>query len=260
MTQPRPTVPRESYTNLSFPTSHKTFLNPSLQKNNSESVEASTKWAVGCSVVSLLIAGVVTAMHLHALASSMIVGTKIEGVLAIVLAASWAACVAVVTNASNGLGIENDNTVKNANLYYFSWAGFVASIVLLVSYLREAFGVDVVGNIRERGARLTQWAALLATSLIVMGSSARTFSNQCQPNLSGDDAYCARTKFGIALGVLAVMGSLAIVGMKMLIAAAPLKMELGVSGVLAILNAFGVAYITSAKGPGATIGNLYYSM
>ena len=93
-----------------------------------------------------------------------------------------------------------------------------------------------------------------------MGSSARTFSNNCQPDLSGDSTFCTRTKFGIALGVMAVLGSLIIVGMKMLINAAPAKIELGVSGLLAVLNAFGVAYITSAKGPGATIGNLYYAM
>ena len=69
-------------------------------------------------------------LHLLPVASTFIVGTKLEGVITIILCAFWAATVAIVTNASNGLGLDgglfdfsSSSGVKSANLYYFSWAG-----------------------------------------------------------------------------------------------------------------------------------------
>ena len=140
-----------------------------------------------------------------------------------------------------------------------SLSSSITSVVLLVNYLRHAFGVDLMGEVRNRGARLTAWAGLLATSLIVMGSSARTYNNDCQPSIFPAE-YCSRAKYGIAVGCVTVVASLAIVAMKMLTSTAPILGELVVSGIVATMNAFAVAFITAAKGPGAQIGNLYYSI
>jgi hypothetical protein len=46
--------------------------------------------------------------------------------------------------------------------------------------------------------------------------------------------------------------------MKIATSNAPFMAEAGLSFMLAILNGFGVAYLTSAKGPGSGLGNLYY--
>lgn len=53
--------------------------------------------------------------------SGYIVDTRAEGVICLILAAFWAATVAVVSNATNGLAVnsELDNTIVNGNLYYF---------------------------------------------------------------------------------------------------------------------------------------------
>jgi hypothetical protein len=142
-------------------------------------------------------------------------------------------------------------------LYYFSWAGFVTSILLLVAYLRAVFGVDLAGEIKNRSARLSLWAGMLACALVIMGSSANVFQNDCEPQKE-TDAFCARTKFGISIGVISTVFSLGVVGMKMATSTAPFILEAALALFLCIMNGFGVAFITSAKGPGSPIGNLYY--
>lgn len=235
------------------------LIHSSLQKNGQGSPTSEAKWAVACSAVTFAVTALVVLAHLHAVASTLIVGTKLEGVIVIIMTAFWAATVSIVTNASNGLGVSEDTTnqVLNGNLYYFSWAGFVTAIILLVNYLRSAFGVDVVGEVRDRGARLTMWAAMLAAALVVCGSSARVLNEDC-----GDDfdekAYCKRTKFAVSLGAIGIVFALIVVGLKMFSSAAPFMVEFAIAIMLTVMNAFGVAYITSAKGPGSAIGNLYY--
>jgi hypothetical protein len=208
------------------------------------------------------VTALIVGAHLFPVASTLVVGTKLEGIVIIVLTAFWAATVSIVTNASNGLGVSEDasNQVLNGNLYYFSWAGFVTAIILLVKFLRSAFGVDLVGEVRNRAARLTLWAAMLASAMVVMGSSARVLNEDCSAanDTNFTDTYCKRTKFALSLGVIGLILSMVVVGMKMLTSTAPFMVEFAISIVLAIMNAFGVAYITSAKGPGSAIGNLYY--
>ncbi len=191
--------------------------------------------------------------------SGYIVNTRVEGLLALLLAAFWAATVSVVSNASTGLAVnsELDNTIVNGNLYYFSWAGFVTSIMLVVAYLRGVFGVDLAGEIKNRAARLTLWSGLLACQLVVMGASANVFDKDCAI-LVESQAYCKRTKYGIALGAIGTMFSLAVVGMKMITSIAPFVVEGILAVFLCIMNGFGVAFLTSAQGPGSAIGNLYY--
>eukprot|EP00980_Cylindrotheca_fusiformis_P011888 scaffold2830_cov131-Cylindrotheca_fusiformis.AAC.9 len=173
---------------------------------------------------------------------------------------SWTSIVAVVSSATDGIA-ENpalDNTIANGNLHYFGWAGFVTSVLLGIEYLKSIFGLDIADEIQSRASRLSIWASLLACQLVVMGSSANIFENDCSPQ-SQSGAYCSRTKLGIALGSIGTLFTLGIVSIKMVTKVAPFLIEGFLSLVLAVLNAFGVAFITSADGPGAPIGNLYYS-
>jgi hypothetical protein len=136
------------------------------------------------------------------------------------------------------------------------WAGFFTSIVLLISYLKSSFGLDVAAY-RNRAARLGMWAGLLAASLIVMGSSVRVFnSSACH---GSSTTFCKRTKLGISEGVIGIAFAVLIVAMKLMTTSAPFVVEFASSFILAVLNGFGVAYLTSPSGPGSPIGNLYYS-
>jgi hypothetical protein len=195
------------------------------------------------------------------------VGTKVEGTTIAILVVLWASIVSIVTDTNNHLAVIAIDTTTgqtnptaavslNGNLYYFSWAGFVTSILLLVSYMRDAFGVDVVGSVRNRAARLELWAGLLASALVVMGSSVRVFKDQVCGGSS--DIFCERSKFAVADGSLGVILSLGIIAMKLFTTTAPFFVEFGLSAFLCTLNTFGVSYITSPSGPGSNIGNLYY--
>lgn len=215
------------------------------------------RWVIACSSITFAFTFIVVAMQLHPIGASLIVGTKVEGFVIIMLTAFWAATVTIVSDARNSLAVDEGGAVTNGNLYYFSWAGFVTSIMLIVSYLRGAYGVDVAGEIRNRAARLTQWSALLAAQLIVMGATANIFDQRCAPQ-SESDVFCRRTSFGIAIGVIGTVFALVIVGMKISTTSISFMVESTFAIILTILNAFGVAYLTSAKGPGSALGNLYY--
>ncbi len=154
-----------------------------------------------------------------------------------------------MTDSRHGLAVDQYGAVDNGNLFYFSWAGFVCSIMLLVNYLRHVFNVDVAGEIRTRSARLTAWSGLLACSLVVMGSSANFYDTTCGDNPGVEEGKCSRAVFGIVLGALATLGSVAIVGLKIATSRAPFLAEIGGSFVSTVLYGFGVAFITSQKGP-----------
>jgi hypothetical protein len=82
-------------------------------------------WAVAGSAITFGLTVILVGCHLVPVASTLVVGTRIEGAVIFVLACFWAAIVAIVTNASNALGVSDDssNQVKNGNLYYFSYVG-----------------------------------------------------------------------------------------------------------------------------------------
>ena len=221
-----------------------------------ESRVSAERWSIACSAITFTLTLIIVAMHLHAVSSLLIVGTKLEGTLCLILSIFWVATVGVVTDSRHGLAVDDYGAVENGNLYYFSWAGFICSVTLLINYLRHVFNVDVAGEIRTRSARLTTWSALLATSLVVMGASANFFDTTCGDN--NEKGKCSRAVFGIVVGALATLASVGIVGMKIATTKAPFLFEAGTAFLLLILYAIGIAVITSQQGPGAPLGNLYY--
>lgn len=227
-----------------------------IAKQEDDNAKSPTTWSIFCSAITFTITLIVVGMHMHPVTSILIVGTKIEGIICCILSIFWVATVSVVTDSRHGLAVDENGAVSNGNLYYFSWAGFVCSITLLVSYLRHVFNVDVAGSIRTRSARLTIWSAQLATSLVVMGASSNFYDNTC--GQGGIQPQCKRAVFGIVLGALATLASVGIVGIKIATSKAPFLVESLLALVLVVSYAFGVAFITSQEGPGAPLGNLYY--
>jgi len=212
-------------------------------------------WSIACSAITFTITLIVNLMHTNSITSLFIVGTKVEGGLCLLLVIFWIALVAVVTDSRQGLAVDEVGAVDNGNLYYFSWAGFVCSILLLTSYLRDAFGINVAGELRNRSPRLSLWSAHLATAIVVMGSSANFYDSTCG---IANNEKCGRAVYGIVYGAMATLGAVAIVGLKIATSKAPFLAEILLSFILVVLCGFGVAFITSQKGPGAELGNLYY--
>jgi len=221
---------------------------------------AAERWAVGSAATKFIITVLVVCFHLNPITSILIIGTKIEGAITLVITILWIITVAIVTDSSHGIAVDEYGAVQNGNLFYFSWAGFVTAVTLLVSYLQHVFGLDVAGEIRARSARLLPWSALLASSIVVMGSSANYYDAGCGGD-GQDEAQsrkCNRAVFGMVLGALTTLGSVGVVGLKIATSKAPFLLEAGGSLGSVVLHGFGVVFITSQQGPGAPLGNLYY--
>jgi len=246
-------------------------LGSSLEVQNSQTEKsADAKASVACTALAFCVNIIAVGMHMHPLTNAMIVGTKIEALVVAALVSLWAVIISIVSDANNNLAVGKaeasvinergqTNTVLNGNLYYFSWAGFITIIFITISYLRTVFGVDISSELRSRAARLSLWSGMLASSLIVMGSSINIKEINCsEENDSFTRSFCSRTSFGIVVGTIGVFFSLLVVGLKLATNAAPFVVEGVLSLLLSVLNAFGVAYITSAEGPGSAIGNMYY--
>ena len=98
-----------------FWTNNKSHLS---QKNEYDAVDdealADQRWAVACSSITFALTFLVTIVQLHPLGAACFVGTKIEGVVILILGAFWAATVSVVSDARNGLAVSSsDGAVTN---------------------------------------------------------------------------------------------------------------------------------------------------
>jgi len=221
------------------------------------------KFAIWTPVVSLALAGSVTLMHMISFCSIFVSGTMIEGSIILTLTILWGAAIGVITDVNNDLAVNESGSVENGNLYYFSWAAVVTSGTLLISFLQTAFSIDVAGELRARSARITLWSAFMMVCIIVMGSSADLFRNNCLENDDGasikDSSYCVRSKLAISIGTIGTVLALFVIGAKTLNKNLPFMVEFVFSACLFVVYAFGVAFITSEYGPGAPLGNLYYS-
>ena len=212
----------------------------------------------------------VVILHTQPLLSSIILGTKIEGVIIVILITFWTALVAIVSDTRHGLATDSTGSISNGNLYYFSWAGLATGVSLLISYMRSTFGFDMGGELRSRAERLQQWVWAGMLGLIQMGSSARLFDNHCgsQSGLGeaemGSIMFCRRSQLGIVLGIFTAIFSTVIVGFKLGVSRSSklpwlFTSELVLSGVIAGSQAVGVGFLTGQEGPAAPLNNLYYS-
>lgn len=92
--------------------------------------------------------------------------------------------------------------------------------------------------------------------MVVMVSCVRIF---VATNCPGDRSmYCRRTKFGISVGVLSFLGSIACACMLSKAKVTTFN-ELLATTVMLTFWCFGVGFITFGPAPGSKIGNLYFS-
>jgi len=189
----------------------------------------------------------------------MYVGTAFEGVATLFLVLAWVVGIAGISNVENELAVSAEGNVVNGNLYYFGWAASIGSVVLFMNFIQGRFGLDLMDEFKHRSKRITEWSILMALSLVVLGASADIYKNVCNENITETKSYCSRTAYAISIGTLGTVLSLLIVALKIGQGKSPFLWEALISGVLFILFVFGAMFITAGHGPGAPLGNLYYS-
>jgi hypothetical protein len=165
--------------------------------------------------------------------------------------------IAVATPSDTNVG----SVVINANLYFFSWVAFCCSIYLSGSLIQETMNV-LLTHIAAKAAR---WYGLVASTLVVLGSSVRTYrAASCKdPSSDNIDAttgeYCRRAKLAISLGVIGFITASVMTYLVQQKKQLTTFSDISINTVFLILWCFGVSYITFGASPGSTIGNLYFS-
>ncbi len=178
--------------------------------------------------------------------------------------------VGTATNPATGMAVNTSGGISFGNLFYSTWASFISAMGGLLSYLRTERGFDVSNELSSRGNRFRTWAILIVVTLIVMGSAASCYDAKCDEMYTDvrPVKYCRRAAFGVSAGCIGCVASLAVVAMRMSCATMTPEGRANrtifiIEGVLSVvlfcIFGFAVAYVTSEKGPGAPLGNLYYS-
>jgi len=148
----------------------------------------------------------------------------------------------------------------DANLYFSSWLACLSAVWIAGDLAKELYGVDVVGMASPKvKSRRGKWYALIATSLIVMGSSVRVFlAFPCSSQAMAKSPICRQTEFAISAGVIGTLFAM-VATLCMAKGNFSQLLDWCSSIVMAIIWCFGLGFITFGSGPGHNIGNLYFA-
>lgn len=239
------------------------------------------KWAVGSITTVFLLTFICLTIQMIPQASRILLGTKIELFLIFILTGFTCAAVGTATNPKTGMAVNSSGGVSFGNLYYSTWISFMCAMAMLLSFMKTERGLDVPNELKARGRRFRLWVILVISTAIVMGSSASSYDARCDHlNDEGFDEppkFCRRAAFGVSVGCIGCVTSLAIVAIRATCSKAiDDHLRNGGSGkgsankrifmiecvsclILLCFYCFAVGYLTSEEGPGAPLGNLYYS-
>lgn len=225
-------------------------------------------FAIACCAVSALVSLLVVLGHYSAAAKTIIVGTFLELLLSVVLLFLWCGGIAVIQDPRNLLatftGLTKGNDIKNANLYFFSWASFGTSMYLATSNLQQTSPLHIVDRISNAPKKLVRWYMLFASSIIILITAADLQSDACSDlcykNIYGcyQAKSCRAAKFAISIG--AIFGVVSLVSIVLShFGSLQLIVEFFLSVLSLIFYSFGVGFITADEGPGSSLGNLYFA-
>ena len=213
--------------------------------------------SLALAILSMIITIFFFCAHISSL-KFIVIGNKVEAWMIVLLLIFWSILVSFITGPNRGLAVDQEGGVNLGNLYYCSWAGFLCICSLGSMYIEDVFGINVRNKMKQKSNSFLYWSGLLVASIIVMGTCSELYDSNCDaPNDEKIQPFCRRSVYGIVVGTIGVILSLAIIVMKMAFAA-PFLFEVGTAGILFTLYMFEVAFLTTPSGPGSPLGNLYY--
>lgn len=218
------------------------------------------KWVLIVTIISMVFSFIAVNANFLETARTKFIGTKIEQGMAALLLVLWAAGLVYIMDPDLEMAVTNSlgrPMIFNSNLYFSSWISF-ALIMLINGILAQEQASSTRDLAAQTSPKTMKWFALAGCAMVMLASSI-TFhrSFNCKSSGNSEEA-CIRNKFAISLGFF---GALFGIIMSYLTYKGLLKVlhELIVSVVTLILFTLGVIEITFGPGPGATIGNLYFS-
>mmetsp|Transcript_18588 Transcript_18588/g.42497 ORF Transcript_18588/g.42497 Transcript_18588/m.42497 type:complete len:273 (-) Transcript_18588:207-1025(-) len=202
--------------------------------------------------------------------SKFFLGKVVEGFTISLQLACWCACLVLITSTSNYLAVDCEGTIVEPNLFYFSWASFVACLIIFLSYVQSTHIFDpmeyVEGgiDIKDHYDRLFNWFGCLVSNVIVWASTASMLQSTCNPttrSINGKVLHNRQALLGMVIGICGSCVCLYILIRKLKKIDRPGNVtEFSGSICLSLLFLAGVVLLTGEHGSGGNIGNLYYSV
>lgn len=206
-------------------------------------------FAVPC--LSLVISMIMSAMHYIGYLKKFVGGTPFELAMAMLLLGLWIAATVVIQDPRNDIassvcpsGVE---CIKQANLYFFTWLALFCNVYLFGSFFRDYKNYDL---------RVVGWISLLAASLMLLTVSSYLKDGICDAD-SG--VICFRTKYAMVSSVIGSGLSLIASVLSYNSRVSP-RLGLVFASPSAAIYSFGVVMLTSASGPGRTLGTIYFTI
>jgi hypothetical protein len=127
-----------------------------------DNLDREGKWVISCTSISMSIAFFAVVGHIAA--GAMFVGKMPEGVCSSICTLIWCCGLPTIMRPSNGFATAGVVGVINANLYFSSWAAFIAALYISGGLSQEVGLADLTVS----SAKVFKWYALVAASLVLM--------------------------------------------------------------------------------------------
>eukprot|EP00978_Attheya_sp_CCMP212_P038027 scaffold184527_cov53-Attheya_sp.AAC.1 len=230
-----------------------------------DNLDRAGKWVLSCTVISMSVAFIAVVGHI--VAGAIFVGKMPESVSSSICTLMWCFGLPYIMRPSYGFATGPLGGVINANLYFSSWASFVAAIYVSGGLSQEA----KIADLTVSSAKVFKWYALVAASLVLMVTTSNVSLEEelrfQDVNCKGDimssvlEEFCRRTKWGISLGVIGAVVAF-VTSLMITSGRASVLIEVISSFTMFVMYIFGISYITFGtllQSPGTTIGNMYFA-
>jgi hypothetical protein len=133
-------------------------------------MDSREKWILSVYCISISIAFLASIAHFFS-HGKIFMRTKLESLSALTVTTFWCVAIPTIMNPSNDFAMSRSNGVNvmipNPNLYFFSWASFIAAVYISGSCAQELSGPND-SAIRFNKAK---WLGLCLSSVITTLSS-----------------------------------------------------------------------------------------
>ena len=211
-----------------------------------------TTAALSISMVLSLVASVA-----HVIAKKHFESSVAEGGLAVLLLIVWVCALPFIMDFENQLAI-SDGYVRDANLYVFSWVSFMCVLFVVQDFAKEKAKENNLLANNDNASKVANWFGLAVIAVVLVASASDLFHHiECSD--FGGERLCRRLAFGIALGAITFLLSMAL-GIFSMRSALTTKIEASAAILALILHIFGIIFLTLGDvAPGNFVGNLFFS-
>lgn len=208
------------------------------------------KYVITTASISLIFGSLFTVGNIVDSLRNLIIGNAVENGVASLVMAMWVIAIAFVQNPQNGIAttiIDGNEFIVYANLYFFSWLTFLASVYTVGVTFRDNYNF---------GPKFSQWMLLFTASIVLLSTSISIRGDICE---SASNMTCERTKYAVGVGAIGLTISVIAVVASVLDMMGRM-VEIGTTLLATVLYFFGVIFLTSASGPASSMGNMYFSV